>query len=95
VWLSTGAQQRNPGSSKSRALLRQDGHGVACRLSWILRSAEDATGPGGPSGWIFKAQLGTPDKPIPVRIERFGGIRDLDQDRHVAGQWSVYLPSER
>jgi hypothetical protein len=30
-----------------------------------------------------------------VRVERFGGIRDLDHDRHEGGQWSVLLPSER
>jgi hypothetical protein len=75
------------------ALLRRDGHGVACRLSWILQSATDTAELDEPSGWIFEAQLGTPAKPIPVWIERFGGIRDTD--RHEGGQWSVYLSSER
>ena len=80
-------------SERIMALLRQDGHGVAYRLSWILRSAKDTAEPDEPSGWIFEAHLRTPGKPIPVRIERFGGIRDTD--RHEGGQWSVYLPSER
>jgi hypothetical protein len=72
-------------------LIGDDSDGQAARLREIISRAVETAGPGEPSGWIFESGLdGTT-----IWIERLGGMRDLDLDRHDGGQWSVYLPDER
>lgn len=72
-------------------LLPGDYHAASESLLATLSSAQDTAEPDEPSGWIFESELAGKR----IWIERFGGIRDLDRDRHEGGQWSVYLPSER
>jgi hypothetical protein len=74
------------------AMISGPEHDPAREIARILRGARDSAGAGEPSGWIFCSPLGGGRT---VCVERFGGIRDLDQDRHEDGQWSIYLPSER
>ncbi len=75
----------------ARAVEAAPGTADVTLLLAMLRDAVDTAELDEPSGWLFKSSIGGTE----VWIERFGGVRDLSNDRHEGGQWSVYLPEER
>jgi hypothetical protein len=79
-------------------LLRAGGHDAVTRrlIRALLAVAKDTAEWDEPSGWIFESWLPSgPGETETIWIERVDGVRDVSEDKHEGGRWSIYLPGER